>query len=122
MQSNSRVDRTREGVESNPEANAGGPESSTSRSAGLVQNMTIKICDYIKKETSMTPKEFIQSLLDSEVPGVSSRRQFWATQTGWPSTEQLILSIKKRVIESEKKDGTDRWSTFILNEVGLFTI
>lgn len=83
------------------------------------QNMTIKICDYINKNSSMTPKEFIQSLLDSEAPGVSSRRQFWATQTGWPSTKRLMLSIKKRVIESEKRDGTARWKDFILQEVGF---
>ncbi|KAH9824708.1 hypothetical protein DFH28DRAFT_878113 [Melampsora americana] len=79
------------------------------------KNRTIKICDYIKM-VGMNPKEFIQNLLDSEVPGIPSRRQYWSTLTGWDSTEKLILSIKKRVIESERKDGTDRWNAFILKE------
>lgn len=85
------------------------------------QNRTMRICNYIL-QVGMNPKEFVQSLLDSEITEIASRRQFWGTPIGWDSTERLILSIKKRVIESEQKDGTNRWSAFILNEVSLFHI
>jgi len=91
---------------------------STTNPEEASQHRTIKICDFIKK-LGLTPKEFFQNLLDSSKEEIASRRQFWGTPTGWDSTANLILSIKKRAIESDRKANTQRWSDFILRQVSL---
>lgn len=82
------------------------------------QNRTVSICEYINS-LGLNSKSFIQNLLDSNVSEVASRRQFWGTQTGWNSTQNVLMSIKRRVIESDKRSGTKNWYDFILKEVSL---
>lgn len=79
---------------------------------------TINICKYIR-EIGMRPKTFLQNLLSSSNEEIVKRRQYWGTSTGWLLTEKLILTIKSLVIESEGKDGVNRWNAFILNEVSF---
>ncbi|KAH9808174.1 hypothetical protein DFH28DRAFT_1196946 [Melampsora americana] len=79
------------------------------------RNRTLLICEYINS-LGMNPKSFVQNLLDSNLPAIVSKRQFWGTETGWESTQKLIMSIKRRAYDNDKKTGTQNWSDFVLNE------
>lgn len=81
-------------------------------------NRTLSICEYMNN-LGMTSKSFLQNLLDSNVSEVASRRQFWGTKTGWNSTRNVIKSIKRLVIESDKRTGSQNWFDFILREVSF---
>ncbi|KAH9807666.1 hypothetical protein DFH28DRAFT_849415, partial [Melampsora americana] len=76
---------------------------------------TIRICRFIN-EVGMSPKSFIQNLLDSDDPQVVKRRQFFGTATGWPSTQKMIESIKTQVFKNRKKMNSDNWSAVISGE------
>ncbi|KAH9810016.1 hypothetical protein DFH28DRAFT_1111233 [Melampsora americana] len=79
------------------------------------QNRTLLICEYINS-LGMNPKSFVQNLLDSNLPAIVSKRQFWGTETGWEPTRKLIMSIKRRAYDNDKKTGTQNWSNFVLKE------
>ncbi|KAH9824765.1 hypothetical protein DFH28DRAFT_1016103, partial [Melampsora americana] len=79
------------------------------------RNRTLLICEYINS-LGMNPKSFVQNLLDSNLPAIVSKRQFWGTETGWESTRKLIMSIKRRAYDNDKKTGTQNWSNFVLKE------
>ncbi|KAH9814588.1 hypothetical protein DFH28DRAFT_865743, partial [Melampsora americana] len=78
-------------------------------------NRTVAICDYIQKLGS-DPKKFIQNLLDSTKPEIIKKRQFWGTSRGWSSTEKILLSIKRRILDGSDQTGLERWNNFILRE------
>lgn len=79
---------------------------------------TILICDYIKS-LKMRPKTYLQNFLVSEDDEIIKQCQYWGTSTGWESTEKIMLSIKKLVLESSDRTGEDRWEQFILREVNV---
>lgn len=87
---------------------------SASFSGDTVQRRTLDICSYIHSK-NLTPKKFIQNLLDSPHQDVASLRRFWGTITGWDSTTRVLMSIKRVVLQGE--DGCDRWADWILSEV-----
>lgn len=65
----------------------------------------------------MTPKSFLQSLLDSENPGFVKRRQFFGSSTGWPSTLKVIESLKSLVFKHRNSINIENWNSSILKEV-----
>lgn len=84
------------------------------------EHRTIKICKLIN-ELGMTPKSFLQNLLDSEEPSVVKRRQFFGSSTGWPSTLRVIETLKSLVFKNRKTVNIENWNAFILKEVRLHT-
>jgi hypothetical protein len=76
------------------------------------------ICEQIK-ELGLTPKKFIYHFLTNTDSSVRERRGKWATQAGWSSTKQLLLTIG-HLIKADKETGVKRWShEFIIDEVRL---
>lgn len=82
------------------------------------EHQTIKICKLIN-ELGMSPKSFLQNLLDSDDPAVVKWRQFFGSSTGWPSTLKVIESLKSLVLNHRKKIDIENWNAFILKEVCL---
>jgi hypothetical protein len=69
----------------------------------------------LMEELNLTPKEFIVAFLEQDHDNMSFKRRYWGTETGWDSTEKLILSIKK--LACANINGQGRWDQFILSEV-----
>lgn len=85
-----------------------------------VDHRTMKICNFINK-IGMTPKSFLQNLLDSNKPAIIKRRQFFGSANGWPSTLKVIESLKSLVFKHWKSRNVNNWNDFILKEVCLDT-
>lgn len=80
---------------------------------------SIKICNAIYA-LNMTPKSFLQNMIDSDNDEMIRRRQYWGTETGWQSTERLILGFKGLILGST--GGEARWNQFVLKEVSSFIL
>lgn len=77
----------------------------------------VAICEMIR-DLGMTPKKFIYNFLTNNEMVVRERRGKWATEDGWQSTKELLLTIG-HLIKADKT-GFKRWShEFILDEVRL---
>ncbi|KAA1132441.1 hypothetical protein PGTUg99_009106 [Puccinia graminis f. sp. tritici] len=74
---------------------------------------TISICRALQ-ELNMTPKEFIVHFLTSDNADLASRRRYWSTETGGPSTIALVRHIRDRFLATSK--GGSRWTDFIREE------
>ncbi|KAA1089281.1 hypothetical protein PGT21_012533 [Puccinia graminis f. sp. tritici] len=75
---------------------------------------TLEICDHLKSNYNMTPKQFIEAFLTADSDALSFRRRYWGSKDGWPSTLDIIQKIKKQVKKTQK--GQARWCEFIKNE------
>lgn len=82
-------------------------------SVGIVRQ-TLNITNIIQR-ANLTPKSFIQTFLASSHIELAYRRRFWTTATGWPSTMEILNSIRDQALGTEV--GSDLWRSFILAEV-----
>ncbi|KAH9817459.1 hypothetical protein DFH28DRAFT_889731, partial [Melampsora americana] len=88
-------------------------ERNSHTDGGVKLPRAVQICNLIK-ELKMTPKSFMQNMIDSDDDDIVHRRQYWGTETGWNSTEKLVLGFKGLILGSP--GGSARWEQFILNE------
>lgn len=87
-------------------------------SVGIVKE-TLAIAKIIQRH-NLTPKSFFQTFLGSGDMEIAYRRRYWATQTGWPSTLQILTAIRDQALDTP--GGGDRWRDFILAEVMSFAV
>ncbi|KAH9808463.1 hypothetical protein DFH28DRAFT_1195874 [Melampsora americana] len=88
-------------------------ERNSHTDGGVKLPRAVQICNLIK-ELKMTPKSFMQNMIDSDDDDIVHHRQYWGTETGWNSTEKLVLGFKGLILGSP--GGFARWEQFILNE------
>ncbi|OAV85988.1 hypothetical protein PTTG_30148 [Puccinia triticina 1-1 BBBD Race 1] len=74
------------------------------------------ICDTILR-SNLTPKKFLQAFLTNQHIQLALRRGSWGTEDGWPSTLDLLQSIKR--LANKTKIGCAFWKDFILNEAKI---
>ncbi|OAV95821.1 hypothetical protein PTTG_26530 [Puccinia triticina 1-1 BBBD Race 1] len=72
-----------------------------------------RICDLIKT-LNLTPKSFVVAFLEQDEDGMASKRRFWGTETGWDTTEELLLTIRRLACRHAK--GRELWEEFILSQ------
>ena len=72
------------------------------------------ICSLIQSY-KLTPKSFLVAFLEQKIDNVAFRRRLWGTDKGWDSTEEVLLTIKKRACVHN--EGRALWEEFILSQV-----
>ncbi|KAH9824050.1 hypothetical protein DFH28DRAFT_1162164, partial [Melampsora americana] len=78
----------------------------------------ITICDEINR-LGLSPKKFVYHFLTNDNAAVKERRGKWATEEGWHSTKELLLTIGN-LVKASKDSGIERWSNeFILDEATI---
>ncbi|POW19989.1 hypothetical protein PSHT_04139 [Puccinia striiformis] len=76
------------------------------------------ICN-LMAQLDYNPKSFMQAFLKHNNVKSAVRRRYWGTMKGWPTTIQLLGTI--RGVVSKKAIGKKLWEEFILAEALLIT-
>ncbi|EGG11610.1 uncharacterized protein MELLADRAFT_91039 [Melampsora larici-populina 98AG31] len=71
----------------------------------------LDVCQLINNQ-GITPKKFMQCYFLSDK--LASKRRIWGTEGGWPSSRNVILSIRKTICQ--QSGGDQMWNDFILDE------
>jgi hypothetical protein len=79
-----------------------------------IENKIDSICSLIQ-QLNLTPKSFLVSFLEHDSGNASFRQRMWGGKSGWDSTLDLILKIKK--LACHHREGHKLWEGFILSEV-----
>lgn len=77
----------------------------------------INTCEHLNS-IGLDAKKFVQAMLTSTDPDVAKRRGSWGTDHGWVSTREVLNGFKTLIAKDRRGSGKDRWSAFILEEVG----
>ncbi|PLW21635.1 hypothetical protein PCANC_03168 [Puccinia coronata f. sp. avenae] len=78
-----------------------------------IENKIDSICSLIQ-QLNLTPKSFLVSFLEHDSGNASFRQRMWGSKSGWDSTLDLILKIKK--LACHHREGHKLWEGFILSE------
>ncbi|KAA1136013.1 hypothetical protein PGTUg99_021287 [Puccinia graminis f. sp. tritici] len=90
------------------------PRSPQAAPSDTLPTKIVEFCDFLKSNYNLTPKKFVVAFLTADHNTLAFRRRYWGSSTGWPSTLDLIQTIKKQVTKTQK--GQDFWREFIKGE------
>ncbi|KAA1096673.1 hypothetical protein PGT21_024762 [Puccinia graminis f. sp. tritici] len=69
----------------------------------------------LMNDLNLTPKDFLIGFLRDEDIQFAIHRRFWATQTGWRTTVNVVHAIRDLVCK--KNTGKKLWNDLIMSEV-----
>ncbi|EGG02817.1 uncharacterized protein MELLADRAFT_66124 [Melampsora larici-populina 98AG31] len=64
----------------------------------------IAVCKHLKNQKNITPKTFMHCYFLADNMDLAYRRRKWGTSEGWPSSLEVLLSIRKlakRIVQSQ---------------------
>ncbi|KAH9809152.1 hypothetical protein DFH28DRAFT_906325 [Melampsora americana] len=73
----------------------------------------VEVCKILHQK-GITPKEFMNCSFAADNGELRYRRRIWGTDEGWPSSVEVMLSMRQAVCE--QKGGDQLWNDFILDE------
>ena len=75
------------------------------------------ICKKIREDHNLSPKQFFLWFLTSKEDSLVIQRKQLISESGWPSTEELLDAIRNLVDENKSERAHQNWREWILKQV-----